>query len=77
MADFVTTQWLALGAVSIVMWFLKRTLDRAEDRIKAAEENIQSIKIEYLHKNEFKDFKTELRGMFEEIRQDIRSLHTP
>ncbi len=77
MADFVTTQWLALGAVSIVMWFLKRTLDRAEDRIKAAEENIQSIKIEYLHKNEFKDFKAELRGMFEEIRQDIRSLHTP
>lgn len=77
MTEFVTTQWLALGAVSIVMWFLKRTLDKAEERIKTAEESIQSIKIEYLHKNEFKDFKTELRGMFEEIRQDIRSLHTP
>ncbi len=77
MTEFVTTQWLALGAVSIVMWFLKRTLDKAEDRIKAAEESIQSIKIEYLHKNEFKDFKAELRGMFEEIRTDIRSLHIP
>lgn len=84
MAEFVTTQWLALGAVSIVMWFLKRTLDKAEDRIKAAEDHvaliekdIHLIKLDYLHKNEFKDFKAELRGMFEEIRTDIRSLHTP
>ena len=84
MTEFVTTQWLALGAVSIVMWFLKRTLDKAEERIKAAEERatltdkeVQLIKLDYLHKNEFKDFKAELRGMFEEIRTDIRSLHIP
>lgn len=84
MNEFVTTQWLALGAVSIVIWFLKRTLDRAEDSIKAnearavdIEKDVQLIKLDYLHKTEFKDFKAELRGMFEEIRTDIRSLHAP
>jgi hypothetical protein len=36
--------------------------------------NIQKIKQDYLHKEDFKEFKTELRGMFEEIKQDIRAL---
>lgn len=75
MNEFVTTQWLALGAVAVVIWFLKRTIDKAEDRIKSSEDEIQAIKIDYLHKNEFKDFKSEIRSMFEEIKTDIRSLH--
>mgnify|MGYP001229240055 CR=1 FL=1 len=77
MTEFVTTQWLALGAVSIVIWFMKRTIDRAEDRIKSTEDDIQTIKLDYLHKNEFKEFKMEIRSMFEEIKTDIRSLHKP
>jgi len=77
MTEFVTTQWLALGAVSIVIWFMKRTIDRAEDRIKQTEDDIQAIKLDYLHKNEFKEFKIEIRSMFEEIKTDIRSLHKP
>ena len=77
MNEFVTTQWLALGAVSIVIWFMKRTIDRAEDRIKNNEDEIQAIKLDYLHKNEFKEFKIEIRSMFEEIKNDIRSLHKP
>ena len=77
MTEFVTTQWLALGAVSIVIWFMKRTIDRAEDRIKRTEDDIQTIKLDYLHKNEFKEFKIEIRSMFEEIKNDIRSLHKP
>ena len=74
MSEFVTTQWLALGAVSIVIWFLKRTIDKLEARLDHSETEIQTIKSEYLHKSDFKDFKTELRGMFEEIKNDIRSL---
>lgn len=74
MTEFVTTQWLALGAVSIVIWFMKRTIDKAEARLELAEKEIQMIKSDYLHKSDFKDFKTELRGMFEEIKNDIRSL---
>jgi len=77
MTEFVTTQWLALGAVSIVIWFMKRTIDRAEDRIKQTEDDIQTIKLDYLHKNEFKEFKVEIRSMFEEIKNDIRALHKP
>lgn len=77
MTEFVTTQWLALGAVSIVIWFMKRTIDKAEARIEAAENEIHTIKSDYLHKSDFKDFKTELRGMFEEIKNDIRALQRP
>lgn len=77
MTEFVTTQWLALVAVSIVIWFMKRTIDKAEARIEAAENEIHTIKSDYLHKSDFKDFKTELRGMFEEIKNDIRALQRP
>lgn len=54
---------------------MKRTLDRLESTQKESAIEIQKIKEDYLHKNDFKDFKGELRSMFEEIRKDIRELH--
>lgn len=33
---------------------------------------IQNVKNEYLHKNDFKEFKVELRAMFEELKRDIK-----
>lgn len=53
---------------------MKRTIDENEKRISALEKTASDIKQEYLHKDDFKEFKGELRGMFEEIRSDIRSL---
>lgn len=60
---------------------MKRSIDENDAKIRDLQEShkaivldLQTTKQNYLHKDDFKDFKIELRGMFEEIKQDIRSL---
>ncbi len=68
-------KWAVVGLMSIGVWFMKRTLDRVEKDVESCKSDIQRIREDYLHKNDFKDFKVELRGMFEAIQNDIRSLN--
>ena len=74
MADAEVIKWIVLSLMSIGVWFMKRTLDKTEKDVEDIKETIQKIKQDYLHKEDFKDFKTELRSMFEEIKSDIRAL---
>lgn len=62
---------LALGGL---IWFMKKTIDTAQEKISALEQGQQDIKDKYLHKDDFREFKSELRGMFEEIKSDIKQL---
>lgn len=66
--------WVLTAAFGIIMYLGKRTIDSNERRVESLEKDIQDIKQNYLHKNDFKEFKTELRGMFDELKQDIRDL---
>lgn len=79
--DFEALKWIAMGLLSTVVYFLKRTVDQTETALmehKIAQTQlqteVQTIKNEYLHKNDFKDFKQELRGMFDDLKADIRGL---
>lgn len=72
MAEY--TELIVGGIFSLVLWFMKRTIDKQDERMEALEKSQTEIKTEYVHKNEFKDFKLELREMFQEIKQDIRDL---
>jgi hypothetical protein len=74
MTEAEVIRWIVLGLMSIGVWFMKRTIDKVEHDVEDVKLNIQKIKQDYLHKEDFKEFKTELRGMFEEIKQDIRAL---
>ena len=74
MADAEIIKWIVIGLMSVGVWFMKRTLDKTERDVEDIKDSIQKIKQDYLHKEDFKDFKTELRGMFEEIKSDIRAL---
>lgn len=74
MSELEFVKWAILGLISIAGWFMKRTLDKAEDRIDALEKANQNIREEYLHKNDFREFKLELRSMFEEIKTDLKAL---
>jgi hypothetical protein len=74
MTEAEVIRWIVLGLMSIGVWFMKRTIDKVEHDVEEVKLNIQKIKQDYLHKEDFKEFKTELRGMFEEIKQDIRAL---
>jgi len=46
----------------------------SKDRLTKLESELSSVKQNYLPRDDFKEFKVELRGMFEEIRKDIRSI---
>jgi two-component SAPR family response regulator len=74
MAEAEIIKWIVVGLMSIGVWFMKRTIDKVEDDVTEVKRAIQQIKQDYLHKEDFKDFKVELRSMFEEIKSDIRAL---
>lgn len=72
--EYQIVEYIVLGALSLVVWFMKRTLDQLETKQTKQDSETQRIKEEYLHKSDFREFKSELRSMFEEIRTDIRDL---
>ena len=76
MTETELVKWILMAALSGVVWFMKRTIDQQDAAIKTLQTEQTRIKEEYLHKSDFKEFKNELRGMFEEIKQDIRTLRT-
>ena len=62
-------------------YLMKRSITENDNKIhdlqldnKRINTELQDIRHTHVHKDDFKDFKVELRGMFEEIRTDIRSL---
>lgn len=67
-------KWILLAVFGGVSWFMKRTIDQNDREVQNLKQTVQQIKEQYLHKDDFKEFKTELRGMFEELRLDIRNL---
>jgi len=74
MAEAEIIKWIVFGLMSLGVWFMKRTIDKVEGDVADVKRSIQQIKQDYLHKEDFKEFKIELRSMFEEIKTDIRSL---
>lgn len=54
--------------MGLAVWFLKTTITKLQS-------DVDMIKKDYLHKDDFKDFKVELRAMFEELRKDIRAMN--
>ncbi len=65
----------------LALYLLKRQIDQLDKTLvehkqmfSLIQSDIQVIRNEYLHKNDFKDFKIELRLMFDELKNDIRGL---
>lgn len=74
MTELEILKWVITAALGGFVWFVKRTLDHVEEDITSLQTDLQTVKEKYLHKDEFRDFKLELRNMFEEIKSDIRQL---
>lgn len=70
--DFVF--YIISGLLGFGMYLFKRTLEQQQEDIKELKVQQARIKEEYLPKNDFREFKTELRSMFEEIKTDIKEL---
>jgi len=61
-------KWAVMTVIGIAVWFLKTTITKLQN-------DVDMIKRDYLHKEDFREFKIELRSMFEELRKDIRSMN--
>jgi hypothetical protein len=75
MTESALLSWGFTFAIAIAGWFMKRTLDSNELKIAKLEAEMSAMKSNYLHKDDFREFKTELKSMFEEIRADIRQIN--
>lgn len=75
MSEIELAKWIIMTALAGIIYFMKKTQDTNEKRIEELEDSHQRMKGDYLHKDDFKEFKLELRGMFDELRKDIRSLN--
>jgi len=79
--DLDTFKWLVMFGLGIGGYLMKRSINENDSKIHDLQESqkrtvaeLQEIRHTHVHKDDFKDFKVELRGMFEEIRTDLRSL---
>lgn len=74
MSELEVVKWIVTAGLGGLVWFMKRTIDLNDAEVKALQQEVKQIKAQYLHKDDFKDFKVELRNMFDELRADIRSI---
>jgi hypothetical protein len=81
MTELEIARWVVYAVMGLAIWFLKRTVDGYDDKFKTIESNrteqskeIAEIRRDYLHRDDFREFKNELRGMFEELKVDIKEL---
>ena len=68
MTEIEIAKWVVLTIMGIAVWFIKNTL-------RDLRNDVEMIKKDYLHKEDFRDFKAELRSMFDDLKKDIRALN--
>lgn len=67
-------QSVVITALGLVVWFMQNNITTTREDIVELRNELSNVKANYLHKDDFKEFKTELRNIFNEIKNDIRSL---
>lgn len=79
--EFELLKWIGLAGLSVFTYLLKRGVDQMDTALRdlrlshaTLQADVQNIKNEYLHKNDFRDFKVELRSMFDDLKKDIKEL---
>jgi hypothetical protein len=72
--DAETVRWIIMGLMGAVMWFWRRSIDESEKQITLLKAEIQVLKDTRLHKDDFREFKVELRSQFEELKLAIKDL---
>jgi 3-dehydroquinate dehydratase len=66
--------WFVTGVLAVLVYLVKRTIDSYDATSKEHAKDIAEIRRDYLHRDDFREFKIELRTMFDEIKADIREL---
>lgn len=72
--ELEVVKWVVMVLMGIGGWFMRNMVVNTQDDIRAIKHDIDRLKQEKLSKDDFKDFKVELREMFNEIKTDIRDI---
>jgi hypothetical protein len=67
-------KWVVMLLLGVGGWFMRNMVSNTQEDIKYIKQDIDKLKQEKLSKDDFKEFKVELREMFNEIKTDIRDL---
>lgn len=74
--EFQLISLVVNGLLGIAGYFMRTTLAENKSELRRLDSELQTVRREYLHKDDFRDFKVELREMFQEIKKDIKELKT-
>lgn len=67
-------KWLVFGIMGVAVWFLKRNIEETKEDLKNLRNEQIHIRQNYVHKDDFKDFKIEFKSWFDELKMEIRLL---
>ena len=59
--------FLFTGAVGILLWFIRQSYLDLKGKTEELEKMITNVKLEYVHKEEFKEFKKEIAERFDKL----------
>lgn len=74
MAEIEYIKWGFLFVLGGLVFMIKRELSNKDVEIQKIKDDIQNLKDNKVHKDDIKEFKVELRVMFDELKQDIRAI---
>lgn len=60
------------GLMGIAMYFMKLNHDNTRERIKTNEDDVRQLRESTLRKEDFKEFKAELRIWLDEMKADVK-----
>lgn len=60
------------GLMGIVMYFMKIAHDATKDRLNNHSQEISDLREKTLRKEDFREFKEELRGLLNELKLDVK-----
>lgn len=72
--ELEVVKWVVLTVFGILGWAVKNMVSTAQEDIKDLKQEVVRLHQEKLSKDDFKEFKVELREMFNEIKTDIREI---
>lgn len=74
MDELEWVKWAFLSVLGGFVFMIKRELSNKDIEIQKIKDDIQNLKDNKVHKDDLREFKVELRVMFDELKQDIRAI---
>lgn len=72
--EFEVLKWVLMFVIGVCGWLMRNMIAQSQEDIKGLKHKVETLEQTKLAKDDFKEFKAELREMFNEIKIDIRDL---